>query len=170
MEETNDVHHIENAPHPITYPTDEKAWAATTEQAKEASAAEHNMSFKQAVAAYPGAVLWSILVSTAIIMEGYDLVLIRSLFGQDALQKRYGNYYGDDIGYQLSGPWQVGLTQATIVGPILGAFLNGWLTTKYGYRRVLRVSLFSMIGFIFLPFFAPSLGVLCAGQFLCGIP
>jgi SP family general alpha glucoside:H+ symporter-like MFS transporter len=137
-------------------------------KAHEASNAEHSSTFVDAMKSHPRAVLWSVLVSTAIIMEGYDIVLIGSLFGQSAFQKKYGNYY-PGIGYQLSGPWQVGLSNATTVGTIIGAFGNGWFTHKFGYRKVLLTSLMSIIGFIFIPFFAPSIKVLCVGEILCGV-
>lgn len=38
------------------------------------------MGVWEAVKLYPKAVAWSVLVSTALIMEGYDLVVIGSFF------------------------------------------------------------------------------------------
>jgi SP family general alpha glucoside:H+ symporter-like MFS transporter len=49
-------------------------------------------------------------------------------------------------------------------------FANGWLTERFGHRRVILVSLVFMTAFIFIPFFAPSIQVLLVGQILCGIP
>ena len=57
-----------------------------------------------------------------------------------------------------------------MLGAILGAFLNGYLALKFGYRKVLLVALVAMTAFIFLLFFATSLGMLLAGLILCGIP
>jgi len=48
--------------------------------------------------------------------------------------------------------------------------LNGWLTHKFGYRKVLVVSLMAITAFIFPLFFAPSLAVLLVGLILCGVP
>lgn len=74
-----------------------------------ATIAEHDLTLRQAVKAYPRAIFWSVLVSTCIIMEGYDVVLVGSMFGQPAFQRKYGNFYLDINQYQLSGPWQVAL-------------------------------------------------------------
>ncbi|SMR45196.1 unnamed protein product [Zymoseptoria tritici ST99CH_1A5] len=102
------------------------------------------------------------------IMEGYDIVLVSSLFAQPAFSQRYGIRVDD--GYQIPAPWQSGLGTAPTIGAIMGAFLNGWLTHKFGYRKVLIVSLAAIIAFIFPLFFAPSLAVLLIGLILCGIP
>jgi hypothetical protein len=50
-----------------------------------ATIAEHDLTFRQAVRAYPRAIFWSVLVSTCIIMEGYDVVLVGSMFGPACL-------------------------------------------------------------------------------------
>ena len=42
-------------------------------KAKEGTDAEHNISVKEAFKKYPKAVLFSVIFSTAIVMEGYDL-------------------------------------------------------------------------------------------------
>jgi SP family general alpha glucoside:H+ symporter-like MFS transporter len=60
-----------------------------------ATIAEHDLTLRQAVKAYPRAIFWSVLVSTCIIMEGYDVVLVGSMFGQPAFQRKYGNFYPD---------------------------------------------------------------------------
>lgn len=41
------------------------------EEAKEATSQEHSMSLWQGIKLYPKAIGWSVLLSTAIIMEGY---------------------------------------------------------------------------------------------------
>ncbi|KAG5765025.1 hypothetical protein H9Q72_006913 [Fusarium xylarioides] len=132
------------------------------------------MSLWQAIKAYPGAIAWSFLLSSSIIMEGYDIVLIGNLMAQPAFQKAYGDWYGDwygdKLGYQISGPWQAGLGNGTAVGTIIGAFANGWLTERFGYRRTLVASLVAVTGFIFITFFAHDLPMLLAGSILCGLP
>ncbi len=45
-------------------------------EAKIAYRREAEMSFKQAIKTYPKAVAWSLILSTAIIMEGYDTSLL----------------------------------------------------------------------------------------------
>lgn len=46
--------------------------------------------------------------------------------------------------------------------------MNGQLCTRFGYRKVMCVSLVFMAAFIFITFFANSLAVLLVGQILCG--
>jgi hypothetical protein len=49
--------------------------------ARLATAAEHSLTFWQALKTYRKAAFWSVLVSTSIIMEGYDTTLIGSFYG-----------------------------------------------------------------------------------------
>jgi MFS transporter, SP family, general alpha glucoside:H+ symporter len=62
------------------------------------------------------------------------------------------------------------LGNGTAVGTIFGAFANGWLTSRYGYRKTLLCSLVAVTGFIFITFFAKNLPMLLAGSILCGLP
>ncbi|EPS38032.1 hypothetical protein H072_8253 [Dactylellina haptotyla CBS 200.50] len=103
-------------------------------------------------------------------MEGYDLVLIFSFFAQPSFSQKYGNYIQESDSYQISAAWQSGIGNAINVGTIIGAFANGYFTYKFGYHKVLLVSLACMVDLIFIPFFAPNLTVLLIGEFLCGIP
>ncbi|KAJ4263338.1 hypothetical protein NW762_006156 [Fusarium torreyae] len=138
--------------------------------AKQAAEEEHNLTFLQAIRRYPKAVMWSVLLSTAIIMEGYDIVLIGSFFAQPAFRQKYGDYQPETDTWQITASWQNGLSNAVSVGTIIGAFANGYFTHKFGYRKVLLASLTAICGCIFISFFSPNLPVLLVGQFLCGIP
>lgn len=138
--------------------------------ASQATEEEHNLTLLQGLKKYPKACFWSIALSSAIIMEGYDIVLIYSLFGQPAFQRTFGQYDAATGTYSLSAAWQAGLSNGTGIGTIIGAFLNGYLTHKFGYRKVMMMSLAAMVAFIFIPFFSPNLPVLLVGQILCGIP
>lgn len=139
-------------------------------EAKEATDEEHQFTLLQAVHRYPKAVLWSMLLSICIIMEGYDIVLMNSFWAQPAFSRKFGQFDAATNSYQISATWQNALGNAVTVGAIMGAFANGWFIHRYGYRPVLLVSLLSICGFIFIPFFAPNAPALLVGQFLCGIP
>lgn len=141
--------------------TDHGMAAAATDE-------EHSLTLMQALRKYPQACFWSIAISSAIIMEGYDIVLIYSFFGQPAFVKKYGEYDAATGKYTLSAAWQAGLGNGTQIGTVIGAFLNGYLTHKFGYRKVMIASLLSLLAFIFIPFFAPSVEVILIGQILCG--
>ncbi|KAF9888014.1 hypothetical protein FE257_009404 [Aspergillus nanangensis] len=131
---------------------------------------EHHLGFWEAIRRYPNAVLWSVLLSTSIIMEGYDIVLIQSFFAQPSFRDKYGQYDPGTGSHQITAPWQNGLSNAVSVGTIVGAFANGYFVHRLGYRRVLLASLLAISAFIFISFFSPNLPVLLVGQFLCGIP
>ncbi len=47
--------------------------------AAQADSAEHNMSVREALRMHKKAVLWSMVLSAALIMEGYDVVVVRLL-------------------------------------------------------------------------------------------
>lgn len=47
--------------------------------AKNATDKEHSMTLIQGVRLYPKAIAWSILISTCIAMEGYDVCLINNV-------------------------------------------------------------------------------------------
>ncbi|KAH6992543.1 general substrate transporter [Fusarium venenatum] len=138
--------------------------------AKQAAEEEHSLTLLQAIRKYPKAVLWSVLLSTSTIMEGYDIVLISSFFAQPAFRQHYGSYQPSTDTWQITASWQNALSNAVSVGTIIGAFANGYFTHKLGYRKVLLASLVAICGFIFISFFSPNLPVLLVGQFLCGIP
>ncbi|PNH77439.1 hypothetical protein VD0001_g163 [Verticillium dahliae] len=138
--------------------------------AQQSAENEHNLTLREAIRRYPQAVLWSVLLSASIIMEGYDIVLISSFFTSPAFRRRYGEYVPRTGTYEITASWQNGLSNAVSVGTIIGAFANGYFTHKFGYRKVLLASLVFICGFIAISFFSPNLPVLLVGQFLCGIP
>lgn len=140
------------------------------EEARQATATEHSLSFIQAIKTYKKAALWSILISTTVIMEGYDVTLLGSFMGYPAFRKKYGTWHNDDSGYQISFSWQAGLNDIAAVGNIIGALLNGYLTAKYGHRKVIMGTMVFLTAFIFIVFFAPNVEVLLVGEFLCNIP
>lgn len=143
---------------------------ALGQDAKEATVAEHSLGVWQALKTHKKAVFWSVVVSTSIIMEGYDTTLLGSFLAYPAFAKKYGTYHGEKAGYQLSSPWQAGLNDISAIGNIIGALGNGYFTDIYGHRKVMIVNMFLMAAFIFIVFFAPNVQVLLVGEFLCNIP
>ncbi|KAJ5125045.1 uncharacterized protein N7515_008870 [Penicillium bovifimosum] len=138
-------------------------------EAKQATDDEHAQTLMQALRENRKAVMWSVLISMGIIMEGYDTILMGNFFAYPQFQMKYGQYYGDDIKWQVSAPWQTGLSMASTVGCIFGGILNGYFASKYGYRGVMIVALGFLTGFIFITFFANSAAVLLVGQIFCGL-
>lgn len=145
--------------------------AQLTEDATKATKSEQNMTLKEGIRLYPKAVAWSVLLSAAIIMEGFDIVLIANLMAVPAFQKRFGNPMNDGSGrYELSAAWQSGLTNGAYVGEILGLMINGWVADRYGYKKTMIGALTLVSGLIFILFFAQSIQMLLVGLILMGIP
>jgi SP family general alpha glucoside:H+ symporter-like MFS transporter len=113
---------------------------------------------------------WFAVISTTVIMEGYDVTLLGSFMGYPAFRQKYGEFHSDQHGYQISAPWQAGLNDISAIGNIIGALLNGYLTAKWGHRKVLMSSLVALTACIFIVFFAPNIEVFLVGEFLCNIP
>lgn len=93
-------------------------------------------------------------------MEGYDVTLLSSFIGYPAFRRKYGTYLNEESGYQISAKWQTGLNDIAAVGNIIGALLNGYLTAKFGHRRVMMGCLAALSAMIFIVFFAPNIEVL----------
>lgn len=140
------------------------------EAAQIATEYEHNLGFREGFRRHPMAAFWAIAMSLTIVMEGYDTFLIQSLFAFPQFQKKYGTYFPDLDEWQITANWQAGLGDAATCGAVVGLFINGYVTEKFGHRMVIMVALMVMTAFIFIPFFAPNVHVLIAGQVLCGIP
>jgi SP family general alpha glucoside:H+ symporter-like MFS transporter len=97
-------------------------------EAKQATDEEHAQSLWQALRANRKAVTWSVLISMSIIMEGYDTILMGNFFAYPTFQQKYGKYYGEKIGWQVSAPWQTGLNMGSTVGAIFGELCDPYRT------------------------------------------
>jgi len=144
-------------------------FAEISTEVKGAIQKEHEMSFMQAIKLYRKAVGWSILLSTTNVMVGYDVGLLSSLYALPQFNKKYGVLDSDGT-YTVSAPWKAGLSNGALCGEILGLFISGIISEKYGYRKTMIASLAMMVAFIFIPFFAHNIQTLLVGEILCGIP
>lgn len=133
--------------------------------------AEHKMTFIEGCRLYPKAIAWSVLLSATIIMEGFDLTLVSSFQAFPIFRRTYGKPAdANGRNHQISPSWQTGLQNGAIAGEIIGLFLNGYLTDRFGYQRTMIIALVWMCLFVFLAFFAFNIQLLLASQVLCGIP
>ncbi|KAI5256311.1 sugar porter family MFS transporter [Aureobasidium subglaciale] len=138
-------------------------------EAARATQSEISMTLLQGIKTYPKAIGWSILLSTCIIMEGFDIVLINSLMALPAFQLRFGEPSADGS-YQISAAWQSGLSNGALVGEVIGLLFIGYIVERIGYKKTMIGSLVGLTGFIFIVFFAQSLPMLLVGEILMGIP
>ncbi len=144
-------------------------------EARAATKAEHAMTFLRGCRLYPKAMMWSVLLSMTIVMEGYDKTLINSFYAFPVFRRSYGTPINpsasrSELDYQISPAWQSGLTNAALVGEIFGLMFNGFLTDRWGYHKTMVLTLVWMSLFVFLAFFAVNIRMLLAAQILCGLP
>lgn len=141
---------------------------ALVADAKHASDVEHNMSLLTAIKTYPKAIGWSVLLSSTLIMEGYDLALLGSLYASPVFNQKFGTRNPKTGKYVVSAAWQSGLSNGARAGEIIGLIVAGWTADRYGYKMTTIGSLVLMILFVFVLFFAPNVKILVLGEVLCG--
>ncbi|KAK6506572.1 hypothetical protein TWF506_011477 [Arthrobotrys conoides] len=160
---------IEHKPEVGSVPGDYGDAMEIAKQAREATEVEHNLTLGQNIRLYPKAIAWSILMSTAIIMEGYDVVLMGSFYAYPSFNKKYGTLQPNGK-YSLSAAWQSGLSNGVNIGAIFGLMLNGIISERYGYRKTMMGGLLFTTAFVFILFFAENVQTLLVGEILLGIP
>lgn len=144
-------------------------YAHLVKDAATADAAEHTMSVRQAFKIHKKAVFWSMALSAALIMEGYDVVIIGSFYGHPSFLRRFGETAEDGTRY-IPAQWQSALSNGSSAGGIIGLMINGWAAERFGPKQVYLAGMVAMVGAIFITFFANSLGMLVAGEVICGLP
>jgi len=117
----------------------------------------------------------------------HPLTRARDAFPQ--FNRKFGVKLADGT-YQVSAAWQAGLSnvhalhasqldpspgltacsQAANVGEIIGLFINGIVSERFGYKRTVLVCLVIMAGLIAIPVTANSVEALLLYYILAGIP
>ncbi|KAF2441009.1 sugar transporter [Karstenula rhodostoma CBS 690.94] len=143
--------------------------AQLTQDATRATKAEQKMTLMEGIRLYPKAIAWSVLLSGAIIMEGYDINLIANLQAVPAFKRKFGVQLPDGT-YQVTAAWQAGLTNGAYVGEILGLMVNGIIAERYGFKKTMIGALSAVTALIFILFFAQNIEMLLVGLILIGIP
>lgn len=108
------------------------------------------------------------------LLIGFDTKVLGSLYAVPAFQRDFGHQTSSGK-YQISAPWQSGMSGIQGVTSIVGMFIGGYASERFGFRKTMIVALLSMIPIIFGFFFAPSLPVLAVTTclmckcFLCAV-
>jgi SP family general alpha glucoside:H+ symporter-like MFS transporter len=161
-----------NTAAPVDYDHDgdhKRAADRVINDARMATEKEHSMTLMQGIKLYPKAIGWSILISTCIVMEGYDVCLLNNFFGFPQFKRKYGEMLPNGT-YEIPARWQAGLSNGVIVGEIIGLFLNGWVSEAIGYRYTVMGCLALIIAFTAIFFTAQTVVHLLIAEILCGIP
>ncbi|GES57404.1 sugar transporter [Aspergillus terreus] len=143
--------------------------AKIVQNAKAATDKEQRMTLLQGIRLYPKAVAWSVLISTCIAMEGYDISLVNNFYAFPPFNRKYGELLPDGS-YQVPARWQAGLSNGAYVGEIIGLLFNGWASERFGYRYTIMACLVLLTAWIAIFFTAPNVQALLAAEILAGIP
>ncbi|KAI2640202.1 sugar transporter-domain-containing protein [Xylaria nigripes] len=168
---SDDDNHVQQVPSELGRQSHDKA--DLINNARLATEKEHNMSLMQGIRLYPKAIGWSILISTCIVMEGYDVSLINNFYGNSSFNRNYGTPFINSQGdteYQVSAAWQAGLSNGAVVGEILGLMINGYVSERFGYRYTVIACLGMVAAFVSIFFTAQNVIHLQVAEILCGIP
>ncbi|CAI5758739.1 unnamed protein product [Candida verbasci] len=138
-------------------------------EAKAEDKRDKHMTLLEGIRTFPKAIGWSVVLSTALVMEGYDLNLITSFFAFPGFTQKFGQYYPELDEYQIPAKWQTGISMSYQCSQIIGLYLAGIFADKIGYRKVLMTTLSAINGLIFIQFFAPNIEVLLVAYVLLGL-
>lgn len=138
---------------------------------EEAEKADGTIDLRRDLFLYLRAIVWSMLISLALLMEGYSTVLLPGLFAMSGFQHKFGEPLPVVLGsFEISAGWQAALVNCALGGQIVGLVLTGYLADKLGYRKILQCALVAFALSVFIPFFAQTKLMLVVGQFVLGIP
>ncbi|KAI1492029.1 sugar transporter-domain-containing protein [Biscogniauxia mediterranea] len=140
-----------------------------TDGAKVAARAEKEMTLGQALKSCRKGIFWSLIFTSAIIMEGFDLALLSGFYAFPQFLEAYGEKTKDNK-YELPPSWQTALSAGAMIGQIAGLSVAGLAAQRIGYRKTMIGALVLMIAFVFIPFFARTLRELFVGEVMQGIP
>ncbi|KAI0809543.1 general alpha-glucoside permease [Xylaria sp. FL0064] len=138
-------------------------------EADEANERERGMTLRHAFKVYPKAIGWSMLLSSCLIMEGYQTAVVGSVnLAYPAFKDRFGIVApnGERV---IPASWQNGISGATNVGEIIGLQIAGVVSERWGYRWTIMGALVAVTGFIFFPFFAGNLTIFLVGELFQGM-
>ena len=76
---------------------------------------EREMTLRDTLRLWPKAILFSFILSLAIIMEGYDTNLMSNFYAYPAFKNRFGNEDDPDGGMLISSTWQTIISNSTQV-------------------------------------------------------
>ncbi|KAJ5242825.1 uncharacterized protein N7469_001152 [Penicillium citrinum] len=150
-------------------PVSDNSMEKIIQKARAATEKERQMGMWKGIKIYPKAVAWSILISTCIAMEGYDISLVNNFYAFPQFNRKYGELQSNGS-YQVPARWQSGLSNGAYVGEIIGLFINGFASERFGYRYTLMACLILVTAWTAIFFTAQNIQALLAAEILCGIP
>lgn len=96
-----------------------------------------------------------------------DPQLLGQLIATPAFQRDFGYEYKGS--YIIPAAWQTGLLMGSPIGQVVGAFFAAYPMEWFGRKKTFAACVVLTAAFIFIQFFARSLGTLVAGELLGGL-
>lgn len=136
--------------------------------AAEGTLIEHQLTTREAAYIYWKGIIWCLVFGLAIIMRAFDIEIFGNFYALPSFQKKFG-FPVKGHGYQIPASWQTAIGNGNGVGQIIGAYLVTYPMERYGRIRTMIALLVCSSILVFMQFFATSLSVLCASEYLCGV-
>lgn len=145
----------------------EVAQATLAADAEFAASQDHELATLPAIKLYAKAIGWSLLLSSSLIMMGYDGKLMATFYAEPSFQKAYGTL-GASGSYQIPASWQSGITNGANVGQVTGLLISGYISDKYGFRKTMMGGVVFICCSLFAYIFATRLEIFVVAQVLTG--
>ncbi|QQK44561.1 MFS alpha-glucoside transporter, putative [Penicillium digitatum] len=133
-------------------PASDSSMTKVIQNAKVATEKEHSMTLMQGIRLYPKAVVW-----------------INNFYAFPQFNRKYGERLANGT-YEVSAAWQAGLSNGAYCGEIIGLFINGWASERFGYRYTIMACLVLVSAWTSIFFTAKNVQSLLVAEILCGIP
>ncbi|KAL2068616.1 hypothetical protein VTL71DRAFT_14953 [Oculimacula yallundae] len=136
---------------------------------------ELEMSNRQSFRDHWRAGVYATCWASACIMTGYCLALPGNFYVSQSFSEKYGSALpdlgaGGQTVFELGAVWKTGLQVGALGGEIVGLYISGESSKKFGNKPTMVGAFWFMAAAAFLTSFAPNVATLVAGQLICGIP
>lgn len=141
-----------------------------SDDAKKSDQREKDMTLKEGLKLFPKAACWSLILSTAVVMEGFDLQVVGGLTAFPSFREKYGKYYPKIDQYQIP------VFYSNIFGPcgniaqVIGLLFAGIMTDRYGYKKTISGFMLLLVALVFIEVFSTNYVTLLIGSLLLSIP
>ncbi|PVH84991.1 general substrate transporter [Cadophora sp. DSE1049] len=113
-------------------------------------------------------VLWCLYSFFICCMFGYDSLAGSAVISLPAFRETFGRPY--DADYVVDANWQLGFQAATLGGIVLGGFVTGFATQRWGRQLCIFFAYFLTIGGVFMQYFSSTPAEYFGAKILTGIP
>lgn len=115
---------------------------------------EEHLNLRAAVRLYPKVAGWCMALTTAIILWGYDMVIVGSITAVPAFQRDYGVWSPSEDEYIFPATW-LGLWSASSpLGSTFGSIAGGFIQDRIGRKKSLNIGSLICVAGIFVIFFS----------------